>query len=271
MLSQKDFEFIARIIYEESGIIFKDNKKYFIENRVLNHMEDLNILDIDKYLITLRRGGTILDDFISKITTNETYFYREFYHLKLLAKNVQEDNFRPPLKLLSFPTSSGEEPYSMAIVLNEVLGYKKMFTIVGCDIDRGILDKAREGIYNERSIGKLPKPYLDRYFRVLSRDRELLYKINDDIKNRVIFKKGSIIDRDFVRSLGKFHYIFCKNLLIYFDEVSKERAINNLYDALHDNGLLLLGHAETISKTTALFEPVKIDDTIVYRKIDEDE
>lgn len=270
VLDSKNFEFVAKIIYEASGIVFKEHKKYFVETRLQAHMKELGINDVDRYLLLLRSGNALLDDFISKITTNETYFYREFYHLKALAKHVQEDTFKAPLRILSFPTSSGEEPYSIAIVLSEILGTKKSFSIIGCDIDKNILNLAKEGIYDNRSVSKLPKPYLDKYFKKREDEDGERYHLSDFIKNKVTLKKGSITDREFVRSLGCFHYIFCKNLLIYFDDISKNRAINNLYDVLCDNGWLLLGHAETLSKTTALFEPIKLEDTIIYRKVEDD-
>lgn len=267
MLSHAEYEIVTKTIYEASGIIFKDNKKYFVENRMQTHMSELGIDSIEQYIMALRRKSDLLEDFISKITTNETYFYREFYHLKVLAKLLSELKFKSPLRILSIPTSSGEEPYSIAIIAKEVLAYSRSYSIVGVDIDKNILEKAKRARYDDRSVSKLPQAYLDKYFTINGE----YYDLSIEIKSLVKFERGSITDRSFVKNLGKFHFVFCKNLLIYFDEESKNKAINNLYDIIADDGWLFLGHAETLSKTTSLFSPVKIDDTMVYQKIDEDE
>jgi chemotaxis protein methyltransferase CheR len=182
----------------------------------------------------------------------------------LLAHLIENTHFKPPFHILSIPTSSGEEPYSLAIVLTEVLG-SVPFDIVGCDIDLNMVEKAKRGVYGERSISKLPKPYIEKYFTKTGDE----YHICQSIKNKVRFYQGSITDRAFVRSLGMFHYVFCKNLFIYFDDESKEKSVNNLYDITIDQGYLFLGHAESLSKTTSLFEPVKLEGTIIYRKQDD--
>ncbi len=266
MLTHAEFEIVAKTIYDESGIVFKENKKYFVENRIQTHMEELNIKSIEQYIMLIRKKGDVLDDFVSKITTNETYFYREFYHLQLFSKLLIKDNFKSPIRILSIPTSSGEEPYSISIVANETLELKKSYSIIGVDIDKNILDKAIAGRYDDRSVSKLPQQYLNKYFDV----KHGMYEIKNIIKSSVRFHRGSITDRNFVKSLGKFNYIFCKNLLIYFDDESKNRAINNMYDILEENGWLFLGHAETLSKTSSLFEPVKFEDTIIYKKAEEE-
>jgi len=266
LLSPLDFELITQMIYEKSGLVFKDIKHYLIENRVSDHMKSLGVKNLDKYIRLLTVEEDIIDELIARVTTNETYFYREYYHLELLSKMVQNNEFRAPLEILSIPTSTGEEPYSISIVITEVLGDSKPFSIVGSDINEHVLDHARRGVYGQRSVSKLPNVYLQRYFS----HNDDVFNLSSKIKNKVTFKLGNITDRHFMRSLGKFHYIFCKNLFIYFDDISKNKAINYLYDALYDGGYLFLGHAETLSKTTSLFEPVKFDKTIIYRKLEEE-
>lgn len=265
LLSPLDFELITNKIYKKSGLVFKDTKHYLIENRVSEHMKNLGITNLDKYIRLISSEDDIIDELIDKVTTNETYFYREYYHLKLLSQIVQNNEFKTPIKVLSIPTSTGEEPYSISIVLTEVLGDSNLFSIVGADINKYVLNQARKAIYGNRSVSKLPNLYLKRYFKYNDNYYHLLPKI----KNNVTFKLGNITDKDFMENLGKFHYIFCKNLFIYFDDISENKAINYLYDALYDGGYLFLGHSETISKTTNLFEPIKIDNTIIYRKIKE--
>ncbi len=268
MLTKLYFDILREIIYQNTGIIFDDKKKYFIENRVKEHMEELGLSSLKEYIYRLKTDRKTIKEFISKITVNETYFYREYYHLRALAKLVQSENHPLPVKVLSIPCSTGEEPYSIAIVLNEVLEDTNKFEIVGVDIDIHAIKKAREGLYGKRSVSKLPSQYLEKYFNQVEEEK---WMIKDFIKRRVKFYEGNILDRFFVKGLGKFHYVFCKNLLIYFDEKARTQAINNLYDVLMDGGFLFLGHAESISRSSSLFEPVKVEDTIVYKKVSEEE
>jgi chemotaxis protein methyltransferase CheR len=268
MLTDLYFDTLRQLIYENTGIVFDDRKRYFVENRVKEHMEELGISSLKEYIYRLKIDKNTLKDFISKITVNETYFYREYYHLKALAYLVQREKFGFPVKVLSIPCSTGEEPYSIAIVLTEVLGNPLRFEITGVDIDRNALRRAEEGVYNRRSVSKLPREYLEKYFERLEGER---WRIKDLVKRRVRFYEGNILDRFFMRRLGRFHYVFCKNLLIYFDDRARVQAVNNLYDVMVDGGYLFLGHAESLSRASSLFEPVKVEGTIVYRKVKEEE
>ncbi len=266
MLTKYYFDQFRNLIYENSGITISENKKYFLESRIKEHLLELGISSLKDYFLMLKNDKNVFRDFISKITVNETYFYREFFHLQALAYLVQTEDFGNSVKVLSSPTSTGEEPYSIAIVLNEVL--EKPFFITGIDIDKNAINKAKKGIYGKRSVAKLPEEYLVKYFDIVDEDT---YILKNTIKRKVKFYEGNILDNNFLKTLGKFHYIFCKNLLIYFDKAAKIKAVNNLYDILIDGGYLFLGHAESLSGITSLFEPVKVKGHTVYRKIVEDE
>lgn len=268
MLTDFYFDTLRKVIYDNTGIVFDDRKRYFVENRVKEHMEELGINSLKEYIYRLKVDKNVLKDFISKITVNETYFYREYYHLRALAHLVQKEKFGYPVKVLSIPCSTGEEPYSIAIVLMEVLENPFKFEITGVDIDRNALRRAREGVYGRRSVSKLPKEYLKKYFDQIGEDS---WKIKDILRRRVRFYEGNILDRLFMKGLGMFHYVFCKNLLIYFDDKARVQAVNNLYDITVDGGYLFLGHAESLSRSSSLFEPVKVEGTIVYRKVREEE
>ena len=268
MLTKLYYDILKDLIYKNTGIVFDEKKKYFIENRVKEHMEELGIWSLKDYIFRLKTDKNILKEFISKITVNETYFYREYYHLKALARLVQTENFGFPIKVLSIPCSTGEEPYSIAIVMNEVIGNPLKFEVHAVDIDINALEKAKRGVYGRRSVSKLPSEYLEKYFEPAGKD---LWAIKDIVKRRVRFHEGNILNRLFLKGLGEFHFVFCKNLLIYFDDKARLQAINNLYDIMVDGGYLFLGHAESVSRSSSLFEPVKIEGTIVYRKATEEE
>ena len=266
MLTSYYFDQFRKLIYENSGITIPDSKKYFLESRIKEHLMELGKSSLKEYFLLLKKDKNLFRDFISKITVNETYFYREFFHLQALAYLVQTEKFGNSVKVLSSPTSTGEEPYSISIVLNEVLDIP--FFVTGIDIDKNAISKARKAVYGRRSVSKLPEEYLNKYFEIIDNET---FKLKNEIKRRVKFYEGNILDSNFLKSLGIFHYIFCKNLLIYFDKPARIKAINNLYDILVDGGYLFLGHAESLSGITSLFEPVKIKGHTVYRKIMEDE
>ena len=179
---------------------------------------------------------------------------------------MQTEDLGVPIKVLSIPTSTGEEPYSIAIVLNEVL--EKPFFITGVDIDKNALEKAKKAIYGKRSVAKLPEEYLYKYFEIID---ENTFKLKHEIKKKVKFLEGNILDSNFIKKLGKFQYVFCKNLLIYFDKPARIKAVNNLYDIMVEGGYLFLGHAESLSGISSLFEPVKIKGHTVYRKVVEED
>ena len=267
MLTDFYFNIVASLIYEKTGIVFDGKKRYFVENRIKEHMEEIGTTSIKDYIYRLKTDKEVLKEFISKITVNETYFYREYYHLKALSKIIQDEFRSVHLRILSIPCSSGEEPYTIAIILSEVLGIHSRFEVIGVDIDKNALEKAVKAVYGRRSVSKLPSEYLDKYFD----KRNDGWVIKPFLKRKVKFYEGNILDKQFLNRLGTFQIVFCKNLLIYFDENSRARAVNNLYDLIQDGGYLFLGHAESLSRASSLFEPVKVEGSIVYKKPAEDE
>lgn len=267
MLTDFYFNIIKQLIYEETGIVFDGRKKYFVENRIKEHMEELGMNSVKDYLYRLKTDKSVIKEFISKITVNETYFYREYYHLIALSKIVQTEFKSKKPRVLSIPCSSGEEPYTIAIVLAEVLGISCNFEVTGVDIDKNALQKAKNAVYGKRSVSKLPSEYLQKYFDKTPEG----WAVKPFLRKKVRFMEGNILDRLFLKRLGTFQIVFCKNLLIYFDENSRAKAVNNLYDIIEYGGYLFLGHAESLSRASSLFEPVKIEGSIVYRKPLEEE
>ena len=267
MLTDYYFYLFRELIYNLAGITLPESKRYFLETRIKEHLRELGISSLSDYLIMLVKDDNVFREFISKITVNETYFYREFFHLQALAYLVQTENLGKFIKVLSIPTSTGEEPYSIAIVLNEVLEGKP-FSITGVDIDKNALAKAKRAVYGKRSVSKLPEQYLKKYFNIID---ENTFELKPIIKRKVKFYEGNILDLKFLKSLGKFQYVFCKNLLIYFDKPGRIKAINNLYEIIVDGGYLFLGHAESLSGISSLFEPVKVKGHTVYRKVTEED
>jgi chemotaxis protein methyltransferase CheR len=163
------------------------------------------------------------------------------------------------------PCATGEEPYSIAIWLLEnwpqVDAYE--VEIIGSDIDTRTLEAAREGVFGSRAMMRMPPDLLERYFVAEGEGR---WRIIEELRNSIRFTQVNLVDRPETVTQGKFDIIFCRNVLIYFDDASRREAAENLYDRLNPGGFVCLGHSESMSRISPLFEVYRCTDAIVYRK-----
>jgi chemotaxis protein methyltransferase CheR len=222
------------------------------------------------YLAGVASDAVEMEALINAFTINETYFYREEAQIAALATHMLPALVadRVPgslVRIWSMPCSTGEEPYSIAIWLLENWAMVDAWhvDIVGSDIDTAALDRARRGVYGARALQRLPAAVRDRYF-LPERDDER--EIIDDLKESVQFRPANLIDPLAMRGQGRFDVIFCRNLLIYFDDDARRTAADQLFDSLNPGGYLCLGHTESMSRITDRFETVRFGDTVVYRR-----
>jgi chemotaxis protein methyltransferase CheR len=218
-------------------------------------------------------GSAELQHLINAMTVNETYFYREEYQFRCLVSSIFPEIVARrtpadsrPLRLWSLPCSTGEEPYSLAIYLlqNWPDVDRHDVEIVASDIDTHVLEHARVGLYDDRSVQYLSPLIKARYFL---HPAEGLWQLSDDLRGSVEFRPVNLSDRlDMRRHQGAFDVIFCRNLLIYFDDLSRRQAADALFDALRPGGFLCLGHSESMSRISSLFIVRKFPDAIVYQK-----
>jgi len=211
-----------------------------------------------------------IEQFINAFTVNETYFYREDYQLRcltsdLLAARLRMKGPRDVIRLWSVPCSTGEEPYSIAIWLleNWPLVDHYEIEIVGSDIDTKVLEHARAGVFGKRALNRLSPRLLDKYFASVGAET---WKILDDLRESVRFTHVNIVDPGQTRPHGQFDVIFCRNVLIYFDDASRRVAAENLYENLSPGGYICLGHTESMSRITPLFDACRFPDAIVYQR-----
>jgi chemotaxis protein methyltransferase CheR len=183
----------------------------------------------------------------------------------MLAEVVRHKRRGERIRIWSIPSSTGEEPYSIAIYLLErwplIDDYE--VEIMSSDIDTTVLSAAQRGVYSARSIGQLPKPYLDKYFRRLP-DNE--FAISRDLVAAVDFSRVNLSDANDTRKFRNIDVIFCRNLLIYFDDLSRRLAAEAMYDALSPGGFVCLGHSESMSRISALYTVRRFPDAMVYQK-----
>ncbi len=270
----EDFIRLRNLIYEKTGIKFEEKKIYFVKRRVLERMKAIGLRTAKEYYRYLKfkdRDGSEFQNLINLLTTNETYFFREFYQLEVfgevllpeLEKKRANDRIKK-LKIWSAGCSSGEEPYTLAIIVMEILDdYRKWdIEILASDIDESVLEKAKRGIYGKRSVKDVPPEYLEKYF-IRSGEN---YIVIDEVKKLVKFEKLNLMDDSKMRLKRGFDYIFCRNVLIYFDDQSRKKVVSHFYNALNKGGYIFLGHSESLSRITTAFRIKKIRDAIIYYK-----
>jgi chemotaxis protein methyltransferase CheR len=270
-LTSEEFARLAEFLYRRTGMVFTEAKRYFVERRISERMSATSSRSFTEYFAHLRGDERKeVEELINAFTVNETYFYREDYQLAclttdLLAARVMTKRHGDTIRIWSAPCSTGEEPYSIAIWLLE--NWKDVdaydIEIVGSDIDTGVIEAAIAGIFGKRALMRLPPELIARYFHELDNER---WQILDDLRQSVTFSRVNIIDTKQTRAQGHFDVIFCRNVLIYFDDESRRVAAENLYDNLLPGGFICLGHTESMSRISPLFEVCRYSGAIVYRK-----
>jgi len=273
MFNEGNFAKLSEFIYRKSGIFLEESKHYDKINKfILTRLGQLELDGFRKYFFKLRfedSDGEEFQELMNAVTVNETYFFREHEQFEVLVNDVlpQLDKLRPkdePLRILSSPCSTGEEPYSMVLYLLEEANLieNRDIEIIGIDIDSNVIKKAQDGKFSERSVHAIPPLQVQNYFKKVG----MSYHLIDDLVGAVDFKVVNIFDRAALRDLGKFDVIFSRNMLIYFDDASKKEVAMNFYDMLKPNGYVMLGHAEYMSRIVSVFKARKFGGSLIYQK-----
>ena len=270
-ISDADFDRFRSMFYRKTGIYFEDSKRYFVDKRLKDRMKQTGHTLFKSYFTFMRfqASGDELQSLVNAMTVNETYFFREEYQFETMCRHLMDelDNMRPAgedLRIWSVPSSTGEEPYSIAIYLLEYLkGLEhRDVEIVSSDIDTSVLEHAKRGIYSKRSVQNIPLTMRQRYFTQHGNE----FHLCSDIKDSVTLCLANILGAEVPGRFRSFDLIYCRNLLIYFDDDSRRRAAQVLYDALKPGGYIFLGHSESMSRICSLFKVKKFGDVIVYQK-----
>ena len=265
-----DLKRIRDLIYKETGMLFGESKNYYLQSRIEQRLKELNIVDVHEYLDHLLTSSSKaeIQDFVERITINETYFFRDFPQLqgfaeKVLPHYINERNCSSnKIKIWSAACSTGEEAYTLSIILQEMLENDWKSEIKATDIDRAVLDKAKKGLYSTRSMKDTPIQYREKYF---SKQNDK-YQINKDKFRNVSFNQLNFMDRFGMLRMREFDFIFCRNVLIYFTDDSRKKVVNRLFDALKPGGYLFLGHSESIGRITGAFNLKNIEGFLCYQK-----
>ncbi len=273
-ISDEEFKLLRDFIYNQTGIYITDNRKYLLETRLTNRLKELGLSSFSEYYYFLKydpERKKELEKLYSVVTTNETFFFRNEPQLKvfqniILPKVIEWKQRVRKLRIWSAGCSTGEEPYTISIILHEVLKQdikKWNIKITANDISSDVITVAKRGIYGEYSLRTTPPFIRAKYFEKIGEGR---YKIKREIQNLVEFKQINLIDTLQVKRIEKSQVVFCRNVIIYFDENAKKKVINLIYDNLEEGGYLFLGHSESLHNLSRAFIPKYYPGSIVYKK-----
>lgn len=270
VLSPSDLERFCEHLYRRTGMTFGEAKRYYIDRRVSDRMAATGEETFAAYYARLLTDPIEQEEVINAFTINETYFYRELHQLACLSRALLPDivSGRGPgdkVRIWSNPCSTGEEPYSIAIWLLENWAMVDAYNIeiVGSDIDTDVLEAAKIGAYGERALSRMPSDVADRYFEP---QRGGQRQIIQDLRESVAFRPVNLIDAASMASEGVFDVIFCRNVLIYFDDASRVSAVKNLFEALAPGGYVCLGHTESMARISDRFRVRRFGDAVVYQR-----
>lgn len=275
ILSEKDFRSVCDEIYRKIGVYFEDCKLSFIQKRLEKRMALLGLETFDEYSFLLRfqdKDGREMQELTNLVTTNETYMFREFDQLQAFAEHclpqvlkAKEAKGDSSLRIWSAGCSSGEEPYTLAMILREVMYDfdRWKVEIVATDIDEVRLRMAQRAVYDERAVKEVPAEYLARHISQLSGGG---YAVRPETARCVEFRHLNLWDRLAMRRMQGFDFVFCRNVLIYFDDKSRRTVVDNFYNSLVPGGFIFLGHAESVGRITTAFQLLRAGKHLVYRK-----
>lgn len=274
-ITDEEFILLRDFIYQQCGIFIAENRKYLVENRLSNRLKELNLKSYNEYYNYLRfdtNKKQELTKLFEVVTTNETSFFRnppqlDVFQRVVLAEAIDQarKQGQKKLRIWSAGCSTGEEPYTLAIILHETLKTdigNWDIKITANDLSEAVLAAARRGIYNEYALRTTPKEMVDKYFH---KDGNV-YKIDAALKRLVSFGQINLSDREQLKRVDKSQIVFCRNVIIYFDDDMKRRVINAFYDNLMPAGVLIIGHSESLHNISRAFQLEHHKGTILYRK-----
>lgn len=273
VMSDDEFLLFRDTIYNHCGIYFDDESKYLLEKRLARRLTTLGIASFREYYQYLkynRKKDQEMMDIMDILTTNETYFFREAFQLKaftdeiipeLIRKKTKENS--RSIRIWSAGCSTGEEPYTIAMLLNDLPGmHGWKLEIVGTDISQRVLQHARRGVYGKSAFRSTDQSYVERYFH----EQEDGLRISEKIRELVTISHLNLFDSHRMMMLGRMDLIFCRNVIIYFDLAAKKRVVESFHNSLSEGGFLLLGHSESLMNITTQFTLRHFKNDMIYQK-----
>lgn len=274
VLSDELFDDMRNLIYDKCGIYYTDSKKYLLESRLSKRLAVNKMDNFEDYykLLATRASKEELESLFEVITINETYFFRAPFQFdafekilvpEILKKRITQPN--PVFRIWSAASSSGEEAYTLAILVLERLRHRfprVQFQILGSDISNQVLESARQGLYKQYAIRNIPENLLEKYFTKEGSN----FRVKNEVKSLVKFVNLNLYDHVAMSKVKNCDVIFCANVLIYFDIPSKQKVVSNLYNSLNKGGYLFIGYSESLHGISKAFKLVHLPKAMAYKK-----
>lgn len=271
---QAEFDHFRQFLQEACGIALGDNKQYLVSNRIRRLLEEYKLSSFSDLVRALKQNSNrrLKEQVIDVMTTNETFWFRDTYPFEYLRNQLlpqwmqSEHRMAGPIRIWSAACSSGQEPYSISMMVEEFRRQRmgalaRPVQVVATDLSSIVLDQARRGEYDRLSVVRgLSPERLERYF---DNPAENVWRVKPIIRDRIEFKAWNLLDS--YAGLGKFDVVFCRNVLIYFNAELKQRILEKIHGALKPGGLLFLGSSEGLGGASARFEMVRCEPGILYR------
>jgi chemotaxis protein methyltransferase CheR len=273
-LTVEHFQSLSQQIYQKLGLHFDDKKIYFLKTRVARRMAALGIENPKDYIFLVSYAdpdGLEMQALANLITTNETYMFREYDQLQAFANHclpevlsAKQARGERTLRIWSAGCSSGEEPYTLAMILQEVFPQAQSWDceILATDIDENMLRKVAAARYGARSVAEVPDEYREKYLIEV----DGVYAVRRRTTALVQTLHLNLHDRMAMRKMRGFDFIFCRNVLIYFDDLSRKAVVDHFYNALNPGGYIFLGHSESVGRVTTAFQLRRFENHLVYVK-----
>jgi chemotaxis protein methyltransferase CheR len=272
-MSPDEFRLLRDFVYDHCGLNFTEDSKFLLEKRLarrLIHHRIKTFRDYYYFLLYHPEKESELSEVVDQLTTNETYFFREDFQLKTFIQEIlpeirlrKEKNGDKTLRIWSAGCSSGEEPYTIAMLLLDQAWLKQwQVEVIGTDISQRVLHLARQGIYSEASFRNTQDTKIRRFFT----QNEGKYRIKDEVRKLVSISHQNLFDSGRIALLGKMDVIFCRNVIIYFDSMGRKKVIDSFFQRLESEGFLLLGHAESLMNLSTAFQLRHFQHDMVYQK-----
>ncbi|MBI5195578.1 MAG: protein-glutamate O-methyltransferase CheR [Nitrospirae bacterium] len=266
------FRLISDFIREYCGIFFNEKSLFLVERRLNRRLKVLRLEDFREYyrfLMYDQKRDDEIQNIMDILTVNETYFFRGESQLKAFIDEIipelkEKNKDKKKISIWSAGCATGEEPYTFAMLLLEKGGFDGWdIRIVGSDISQRALQVARRGIYKKNSFRSTEYYFIKKYFHNEADDT---YSISDSVRKLVVFNYVNLFDPFKVRLVGKMDLIFCRNVLIYFDDAARKKVIENFYNSLVYGGYMVLGHTESLIKLSTAFSLKHFSNDMVYQK-----
>lgn len=274
-IAEKDFKKLQELIYSRFGIVLGKQKKALVNNRLYKMLREYgfsNYQELFQFILN-DKSGQALSLLADHISTNHTFFYREKEHFHFMVQQalpallkLQKSRFQKEIRIWSAGCSSGEETYTIAIFLREFLlrhPINGFVGILGTDISRQVLKKAESGRYSSKELENLPANYRHKYFRKINSDE---WEVVPELKKMVLFRRLNLMRPQFPFK-HRFHIIFCRNVMIYFDQQERMELLQKFSRNLVTGGYLFLGHSESMGRQNPYFRYVQ---PAIYQKVRED-